>query len=260
MAPENRRVAAAALGLAAVTIVYLAGGLDGLPWDLRPGSAIGQSLGILAGVLLLATLAYVRVRRSEAPHPAKPAAQLAHALVGTLGTALAIMHSRAALSEWSTLVLFAVLGLVASGLYGRVVAPRRVGTTFGRGAVPYQAAHQGATAEGDRIVEQKRRLIRTFTEHGREGEFVLRWQHWRRNPRGALRYHRLGMLERRVMAANPLSASTEISLLERWWRRAHLILAALFVIGLFAHVVTTVFFAGYVAEGRDIYWWHLTDW
>ena len=30
--------------------------------------------------------------------------------------------------------------------------------------------------------------------------------------------------------------------------------------GIVAHVITTVLFAGYVADGREIYWWHLTEW
>jgi len=38
------------------------------------------------------------------------------------------------------------------------------------------------------------------------------------------------------------------------------VFAALCVVGIIAHVITTVFFAGYVADGREIYWWHLTDW
>jgi len=37
-------------------------------------------------------------------------------------------------------------------------------------------------------------------------------------------------------------------------------LAWLFLAGLILHVIVVTFFAGYVAEGRDIYWWHLAAW
>ena len=110
------------------------------------------------------------------------------------------------------------------------------------------------------MVQRKRELLKTFDPESREGLFVLRWRHWTRHPRAALAYHRLVMAERRLLARNTLSAHAQIPWPERVWRRLHLWLAVLFLIGLLAHVVTTVFFAGYVADGREIYWWHLTAW
>lgn len=270
MASASRSLALVALGLLGFAAVYLSGGLNWLPWDLRPGSPIGQSLGIAAALILLSTLYYLPLRRSDGGRWGKPAAQALHGLAGTAGAALAILHSQAALREWSTLVLLAVVGLLATGIYGRVVAPIRVGTTFGRSAIPYAAAarpHAAATTS-DALVAEKRRLLGTIAadaregakEGAKEGEFVLRWHHWTRSPSKAWRYHRLAISERRALARNPLSASSEVSALERLWRRVHLGLAGLFIIGLLAHVVTTVFFAGYVAHGREIYWWHLARW
>ncbi|MDH3375829.1 MAG: hypothetical protein OEQ39_02550 [Gammaproteobacteria bacterium] len=262
MAPANRILAFIALGLIFACAVYLLGGVKWLPWDLRPGSPIGQSLGICAGMVLLGTLYYVRVRRSENTRLAKPASQTWHSLVSTLGATLAILHSQAALREWSTLVLLAIIGLLATGLYGRVIAPLRVGAAFGRSAVPYAVMEQpNATSNAvSDLIYAKRMLLKSLTDDTREGEFVLRWHHWTERPRAALRYHRLTLAERRLLARNPLSASAEIPAMERLWRRLHLLLAAMFIVGLLAHVVTTVFFAGYVADGREIYWWHITKW
>ena len=262
MASASRSLALVALGLLGFAAVYLLGGLNWVPWDLRPGSPVGQSFGIAAALILLSTLYYLPLRRSDGGRWGKPAAQALHGLVGSAGTALAIMHSQAALREWSTLVLLAVVGLLATGIYGRVVAPIRVGTTFGRSAVPYAPAarRHAVPTPSDRLVAEKRRLLGTIAAEAREGEFVLRWHHWTRSPSKAWRYHRLAISERRALARNPLSASSEVSALERRWRRVHLGLAGLFIIGLLAHVVTTVFFAGYVADGREIYWWHLTRW
>ena len=55
-------------------------------------------------------------------------------------------------------------------------------------------------------------------------------------------------------------ARESIGRAQAYWRAAHLSLAALFVVGLFIHVITVTFFAGYVADGGEIYWWHLTKW
>ena len=262
MTPANRSLAFITLALLALCVVYLSGGFNWLRIDLRPGSPIGQSLAISAALVLLATFYYLPVRRSDNGRWSKPAMQIWHSLVGTLGVVLAILHSQAALREWSTLVLLAVIGLLATGLYGRVIAPQRVGSAFGRSAVPYSAAIPpgivSTSASG--VLVAKRQLLKTLDADARESEFILRWHHWTRHPRMALRYHRLAMVERRALARNPLSASADIPSLERLWRYFHLVLAVLFVVGLLAHVVTTVFFAGYVADGREIYWWHLTQW
>jgi hypothetical protein len=47
---------------------------------------------------------------------------------------------------------------------------------------------------------------------------------------------------------------------QAWWRPLHLALAYLFVLGLVIHVITVTFFAGYVADGAAITWWHLKAW
>lgn len=262
MAAANRLLALIAAALIVLCAVYLAGGSAWLPVDLRPGSPIGQSTGILAGLVLLATFWYLPLRRSDDTRSRKSTLQNWHALLGTFGTALAVVHSHAALREWSTLVLLASIGLLISGLYGRLFAPLRVGAAFGRGAVPFaNAVRPGdADATAGKLVQAKRELLKTFAPDSREAVFVLRWKHWRHYPRAAFAYYRLVLAERRLLGRNRLSAQGEIPLLERIWRRLHLLLAALFVIGLAAHVVTTVFFAGYVADGREIYWWHLARW
>ena len=49
-----------------------------------------------------------------------------------------------------------------------------------------------------------------------------------------------------------------VSRAQAWRCAVHLALAGLFVISLVVHVVTVTFFAGYVADGGEVYWWHLT--
>ena len=47
---------------------------------------------------------------------------------------------------------------------------------------------------------------------------------------------------------------------QAWWRPLHLLLSWLFVGGLLLHVVLVTFFAGWVADGGEVYWWHVTRW
>jgi quinol-cytochrome oxidoreductase complex cytochrome b subunit len=47
---------------------------------------------------------------------------------------------------------------------------------------------------------------------------------------------------------------------QAYWRAVHLALAYTFIAGLVIHVATVTFFAGYVADGGPITWWHLTAW
>ena len=260
IARESRFIAWFALALLAFGGGYLLWGPAWLPWDVRAGAPFGQSLGILAAVLMLASLAYLPVRRSREAAPSKPRAQFFHTLVGTAAVVLAVLHSHAALGAWSALVLLAALALLASGLYGRVVSPGRLGDAFGRSAAPYAAVTSDAGPEMAALVEDKRALLAALDPDADEGRFVLRTHHWTGRPAQALRYWRLGRRERRLVAANPASAAGEIGLAERLWRRLHLVFAALCVAGIAAHVVTTVFFAGYVADGREITWWHLAEW
>ncbi len=266
MASENRILSLITLCLFFLCAVYLLGGVKWLPWDLRPGSPTGQSLGICAALILLGTLYYVPVRRSDNTSLSKPAAQTWHGLAGTFGITLAIAHSGFALREWSTLVLLATIGLLSTGLYGRVIAPLRAGATFGRSAIPYatsvqSAATSNATSNQAReLIRAKRSLLKSLAADAGEGEFILRWHHWTRHPRIAYGYYRLNVAERRMLARHPLSGNSAIPVIERYWRRFHLWLAVLFIFGIVAHIITTVLFAGYVADGREIYWWHLTKW
>ena len=51
-----------------------------------------------------------------------------------------------------------------------------------------------------------------------------------------------------------------VGALQAWWRPLHLLLAAAFVAGVIIHIVMVTFFAGYVADGGPVTWWHVTAW
>jgi len=259
MAPVNRSLGLVALSLLVVAALSITLIPAGTSWDLRPGSPLGQTLGILAGLVLLGALRYPFVRRTARPAHDKPKAQRLHGLIGSIGVSFALVHSQASLREWSALVLLAALGLLVSGLYGRLVSPRRVAGRFGAGALPYLAVSSPNPWAGDeprRRLREKRRILGLLGTETGEAQFVLRLEHWLRHPQLAWSYRRLAKWEHAMHARQPESAVAQMALAERLWRRGHLVLALLFVAGLAAHLVTVLFFAGYVADGREVYWWH----
>jgi hypothetical protein len=246
-------------GALALAIAYVVAAPFVARYDTRPGAPVGQSLGIAAGVGLLFTFLYLPARRSAALESGKPRTQLLHTLVGAAGVALALAHSRGRLAHPPALVLLAAAGLLASGLYGRIVSPRRLGGAFGRGALAYRTARgePPGARELAGLIASKQALLARLHAGAREAEFVLRTHHWVRRPLLSMGYFRLAGRERRLVDSLPAAGTAEVGLAERAWRRLHVWLAWLFVIGLLAHIVTTVFFAGYVAGDREVYWWHL---
>ena len=77
----------------------------------------------------------------------------------------------------------------------------------------------------------------------------------RRFAAGGYRVAMLARTEERMVGARQ-----SVGAGQAWWRPLHMALAGIFVAGLLTHIVVVTFFAGYVAEGRDIYWWHITAW
>jgi hypothetical protein len=228
-----------------------------LPYDTRPGAPVGHTLGVLAGSLMVATLLYLPAKRTAVLSTPNRRLVRAHVILGVLGAGVALAHSRLIVTQPPILVLLAFLALLATGLYGRLIASRRLGGTFGRGGHPFRPAPAPSPALAD-FIERKRRLLARLDGAAREGTFALAATHWTRHPALAARYYTLTLAERRQMRALGAAGYRDrIDALERLWRVAHLVLAWLAVLGLLAHVATTLFFADFAAGGREVYWWHL---
>jgi hypothetical protein len=227
------------------------------PYDARPGAPVGQTLGILAGCLMIATLLYLPAKRSDMLSTPNRRLVLAHVVLGTVGFGIALAHSRLVLDQPPILVLLAFLGLLASGAYGRVIASRRLGPTFGRGGHPFRPA-TGPPLELRAFVARKQAVLHRLAPGAREATFTLTLSEWGRHPVLALRYYALSLEERRRMRALAATGYAErMGRLEGLWRVGHLLLAWAAVIGLLAHVTTTLFFADFATGGREVYWWHI---
>jgi len=227
------------------------------PYDPRPGAPVGQILGVIAACLMIAALLYLPAKRSDVLDAPNRGLVLAHIVLGVTGAGVALAHSRLVVTHPPILVLLAFLGLLGTGVYGRLVASRRMGPTFGRGGNPFRPA--AGPPEGLRaLMERKRRLLARLEPAAAEGTFTLALSHWTRQPLGAARYYALALEERRRMRALAAAGyQSEMSAWDRWWRVGHLVLAWLAVLGLLAHVVTTLFFAQWAAGDREVYWWYI---
>jgi hypothetical protein len=226
-------------------------------FDTRPGAPVGQTLGVLAACLMLATLLYLPAKRSDILTVANRRLVLAHIVLGVAGAGVAVAHSRLVVTHPPILVLLAFLGLLATGVYGRVIASRRLGPSFGRGGSPFQPV-AGPPESLRAMLERKQRVLARLHPGADEGTFSLALVDWALQPLRAVRYYALSLEERRRMRGVAAAGyQSEMSALERWWRIGHLVLAWLVVLGLLAHVVTTLFFAQWAAGEREVYWWHL---
>ena len=235
--------------VAALTLLW-----SGAP---SPGSPLAQLCGALGALLLLAPLAFVIMKRSGfADNP--PAWFIGHVLATSLGSCLVFIH--AAAGNWLTppgLVLLLMAFLVLQGSLIRAFWSRGFSLLFARSSV---ASGFSAPVNLDKtalqnIIDAKVRLLHSIDPAADEALFSPALKHWLRKPLKSTRYLVLAEREARMVGAR---ASAGIGL--SWSRRIHMLAALGFYLGLVAHIVVVLFFAGYAADGGPIDWWYITDW
>ena len=239
-------------GVIAVSVAILS--WPGLP---APGSVLGQSSAALGALLLLTPLLFLIMKRSgRAESP--PAWFIAHVLATSLGSGLIFIH--AAAGDWLSppgIVLLLMAFLVLQGSLLRVVLARGFSLLFARSSAPTGFA---APAALDRqalqgVIDDKISLLARLDAQADEALFSPALRHWLGQPLNSLRYQLLAEREARMVGAR---ASADSAL--RWGRRIHMLAALGFYLGLIAHVVVVLFFAGYAAGGAEIDWWYITAW
>ncbi|MDX1433690.1 MAG: hypothetical protein R3286_14700 [Gammaproteobacteria bacterium] len=219
-----------------------------------PGSPELYLAGVAGGVLTLSPLAFTIAKRcGSSAHP--PIWFAAHVVLSSLGLVLLVVHSALHLGRAPALVLGIGVFLVLQGAWARTALPRRIAGVFGTRHGAFVAADAAARRRLEEIIEAKRVLLARLDPRAHEATFSPLPRHWMRHPRLTLRYVALARAEMRVIGQR-----RSIPAPLAYWRAVHMTLAALFVLGLLIHVVTVTFFAGYVAGGGDIHWWHITAW
>lgn len=222
-----------------------------------PGSVSGQLFAAAGALLLLAPLLFLVMKRSGlAASP--PTWFIVHVLATMLGGTLIFVHVAA--GDWLTppgLVLLLLALLILQGSLLRVIFSRGFSLLFARSSLPTGfSAPQGLDKTAlQQVIDAKTSLLRTLDPAGEEALFSPALQHWLRRPLSSLRYQLLAEREARMVGARS-SAGKELG----WSRRIHMLFALGFYLGLLAHVIVVLFFAGYAAGGEPIDWWHITAW
>ncbi len=219
-----------------------------------PGSPALYLTGVAGVLLLLVPMAFVLAKRGG--YSTNPVGWFnAHIVCSLIGMVLIAIHSGGFLRRPPALLLLALLALAVLGVWARVRGSRQMAATFASKAPAFQVPDAATRERLRALISGKRRLLAELDPQAIEGTFSVNLPHFIRNPRLAFAYHQLAREESLL-----LGSRRAVSAQQAWWRPLHLLLAWLFVLGVVIHVVTVTFFAGYVADGGPIAWWHLTAW
>ena len=222
-----------------------------------PGSVSAQLCAAAGALLLLAPLLFVVMKRSGLS-ASPPTWFIAHVLAPMFGCCLIFVHVASA--DWLTppgLVLLLLLLLIVQGTLLRVVFSRGFSLLFARSSLPtgFSAPPGLDKVALQQVIDSKISLLQRLDPKADEALFSPALKHWLRRPRLSLRYQWLAEREARLVGARA-SASLELG----WSRRIHILVALGFYLGLLAHIIVVLFFAGYAAEGEAIDWWYITAW
>lgn len=251
---SNRILRLSVLLLLSLIAAYIvAKPILGPAWQ-RPGTPLLQSLAMAGSLLLLVPFGFSLGKRGG--HIAVPNHLfILHVLASLLGIGLVVPHGLAYFDGPPLLMLAGLLLLVITGVVGRIYATPLFATAFGRKPKPF-SAHDAHTKDAlRRIIAAKTALLTQLDPEAREALFSVTLSHLLRRPRLSIRYMTLARREAKLMGTRE-----SLHWMAAYWRPLHILLAWLFLGGLITHSVVVTFFAGYVAEGRSIYWWHITAW
>ena len=219
-----------------------------------PGSPALYLAGVAGVLLLLVPVAFVLAKRGG--HGVNPVGWFnAHILCSLAGMVLIAVHSGGFLRRPPALLLLVLAALAALGVWARVRGSRRMAATFASKAPAFTVPDATTRERLRALIIDKRRLLAILDPQATEGTFSVNLPHFLCKPRLALAYRKLAREESLL-----LGSRRAVSAPQAWWRPLHMVLAWLFVLGVVIHVATVTFFAGYVADGGAITWWHLTSW
>jgi hypothetical protein len=219
-----------------------------------PGSPELYLTGLVGVLLLLVPVLFVVAKRGGSG--ANPVNWFnAHVGCSLAGMLLIVIHSGGFLRRPPALLLLALLALAVLGIWARVRGSRYIAATFASKAPAFHLPDEGTRQRLRELIAEKRALLAQLDPAANEGTFSVNLPHFLCSPRLAFSYRRLAREESRL-----LGTRAAVPAGQAWWRPLHMALAWLFVFGVVIHVITVTFFAGYVADGGPITWWHLRAW
>jgi hypothetical protein len=219
-----------------------------------PGSPELYLTGVAGVLLLLVPAAFALAKRGGASR--NPRAWFnAHVYCSLAGAVLIAAHSGGFLRRPPALLLLALAALAALGVWARLRGASRMAATFASKTLTFRVPDEATRARLRQLIAEKRTVLAKLDASASEGTFSVTLAHLLRAPRLALAYRRLEREEARL-----LGTRAAVGAAQAWWRPVHMALAWIFVLGVLIHVLTVTFFAGYVAGGGAIHWWHLAAW
>ncbi len=251
--PDARLLQLTVAAVAAIVLWFLLRGFLPEAWR-SPGSPQLYLTGVAGVLLLLVPVAFVIAKRGGSG--ANPVNWFnAHVACSLLGMVLIAIHSGGFLRRPPALLMLTLVALAALGVWARVRGSRRMAATFASKAPAFQVPDAVTRARLRVLIAEKRVLLAQLDPQANEGTFSVNLPHFIRSPGLALAYRKLAREESLL-----LGTRAAVSAKQAWWRPLHMALAWLFVLGVVIHVITVTFFAGYVADGGPITWWHLRAW
>lgn len=240
--------------LLAVLVVAVAAVLL-FPAQSRAGTPVRQALAIAGSLLLLTPAAFSIMKRSGASE-SPPGWFVLHVLASSAGCVLVAAHAAGgSLFSAPGLLLALLLFVVIQGLLARALLAPALATRFAASPASFTRPDPERQAAIARLIAAKQALLGHIDTTADEALFSPTLAHWLRHPLHCHRYQRLAAEESDLVGSRARAGA----LLTRW-RLVHMLAAWLFLASLAVHVVLGTFFAGYVAEGDPVYWWHVTAW
>ncbi len=222
-----------------------------------PYSPSGQGSAIAGSLLLLGPAIFTVIKRGRSSM-SPPLWFVIHVLSAWTGCFFIAIH--VASGDWFSppgLVLLFLVFLIIQGSLMRILITRGYSQLFARNTREggFSVGNRPDRERLQRLIDEKSKLLTRIDPEAREAVFSPTLGHWLRHPLRSLQYQQLAEVEAILVGARASAPFTV-----RWARRWHLFVAAMFFVGLLVHIITVLFFAGYVADGAEITWWHFTDW
>ena len=221
-------------------------------WSI-PGSSELYLVGVAGSIMILVPFLFSLGKRLGFL-ASPPVWFVAHVLCGFGGIGLLFIHSGGSLTQSPAILLACVTFLVLQGSWARIRVSKTMSSIFGS---KYQAFIQDLNIDRTALAElimRKVKLLRTLDVSADEALFSPNLRHWIKSPRNTFIYLRLAQEEQHIV-----NAHANIKPTQKYWRTMHILVAYLFLLGLFTHIVIVTFFARNVAGDEPIHWWYLSE-
>jgi hypothetical protein len=144
--------------------------------------------------------------------------------------------------------------IICQGIYSRVHISKSFSDQFGSREDSFYISTK-TKYQIKTLINEKVSVLKRLDADADEALFSPNLRHALRHPFLTFKYTILTSRESRLVGAR-IRAGNILSL----WRPLHILIAIIFILGSIIHMITVIFFAGYVAGDDVIYWWHLASW